>query len=87
LEKLNKDSSFEITTRLRYMIKSVDGDNSVGAINKYINGMLARDSRAFREYVKTISPDVDMTFKYTHEDGEVEEAPITMGVGFFWPSN
>jgi len=87
LEKLNKDSSFEITTRLRYMIKSVDGDNSVGAINKYINGMLARDSRAFREYVKTISPDVNMIFKYTHDDGEVEEAPITMGVGFFWPSN
>jgi hypothetical protein len=24
------------------MIKSVDGDNSIGAINKFINGMLAR---------------------------------------------
>jgi len=27
-----------------------------------------------------------MVFKYTHEDGEVEEAPIPIGVGFFWPS-
>ena len=29
----------------------------------------------------------DMKFEYTHDDGEVEEAPITMGVNFFWPSN
>jgi hypothetical protein len=87
LEKLGKDVSASITTRLRYMIKSVDGDNAIGTINKFVNGMLARDSRAFREYVKTISPDLDMKFTYTHEDGEVEEAPISMGVGFFWPSS
>lgn len=87
LEKLGKDVSADITTRLRYMIKSVDGDTAVGTINKFVNTMLARDSRAFREYVKTISPDVDMKFEYTHDDGEVEEAPISMGVGFFWPSS
>jgi hypothetical protein len=87
LEKLSKDVSYDITTRLRYMITSVNGDNTVSAINKYINGMLARDSRAFREYVKSISPDVDMKFTYTHEDGEVEEAPIGMTVNFFWPSS
>jgi hypothetical protein len=49
--------------------------------------MLARDSRAFRDYVKSISPDLNMKFDYTHDDGEVEEALITMGVNFFWPSN
>jgi hypothetical protein len=87
LEKLSKEVSYDITTRLRYMITSVNGDNTVSAINKYINGMLARDSRAFREYVKTMSPDVDMKFTYTHEDGEVEEAPIGMTVNFFWPSS
>jgi hypothetical protein len=87
LEKLGKDVSASITTRLRYMIKSVDGDNAIATINKFVNGMLARDSRAFREYIKTISPDLDMKFEYTHEDGEVEEAPISMGVGFFWPSS
>ena len=87
LEKLGKDVSASITTRLRYMIKSVDGDNAIATINKFVNGMLARDSRAFREYIKTISPDLDMKFSYTHEDGEVEEAPISMGVGFFWPSS
>ena len=87
LEKLNKDTSYEITTRLRYMIKSVDGDNSVGTINKYINGMLARDSRAFRDYVNSISPDMDMKLEYIHEDGEKEVIPVTMGVSFFWPTD
>jgi len=87
LEKLNKDSSFEITTRLRYMIKAVDGNRDLGRISKFINNeFLARDSKAFREHVKKISPDMNMVFQYTHEDGEVEEAPIPMGIGFFWPS-
>jgi hypothetical protein len=87
LEKIYKDVSSDITTRLRYMITSVDGNSDLAHITKYINGMLARDSKAFREYVKTISPDMNMKFEYTHEDGEVEEAPITLGVSFFWPSN
>ncbi len=68
------------------MIKSVDGNSDIAHIAKYINGMLARDSKALRDYVKKVSPDMDMTFKYTHENGEVEEAPITLGVNFFWPS-
>jgi hypothetical protein len=86
LEKLNKDSSFEITTRLRYMIKSVDGNNDISAISKFVNGMLAKDSKAFRNYVKSISPDIDMVFTHIYEDGQTEVVPITMGVGFFWPS-
>jgi len=87
LEKMSKDTSFEITTRLRYMIKSVDGNEDIGYIAKFINNsFLARDSKAFRDYVKKISPDMNMTFTYTHENGETEVAPIAMGVGFFWPS-
>ena len=87
LQKVNKDVSFDITTRLRHMITAVDGNSDISHIGKYINGMLARDSRAFREHVKTITPDVNMKVEYTHENGEVEEAPITLGVGFFWPSS
>jgi hypothetical protein len=86
LEKVNKDTSHDITTRFRHMIKAVDGDNSIGAINKFVNGFLARDSRAFRDYIKTIQPDMDMRITYTHEDGQEEVLPIVMGVGFFWPS-
>ena len=68
------------------MIKSVDGKNDLATINKFVNNMLAKDSRALREHIKSMSPDMNMKFEYTHEDGEVEEAPIALGVGFFWPS-
>jgi hypothetical protein len=87
LKKLNNDLSSDVTTRLRYMIKSVDGNSEVGTIARFVNNMRAMDSRAFREYVKKVSPDMDMTIQYTHEDGEVEEAPISLGVNFFWPTN
>jgi hypothetical protein len=86
LERLGKDVSADITTRLRYMIVSIDGNSDLSTINRYINGMLARDSRAFRNYVKSISPDMDMNFTYTYDDGEEDILPITMGVNFFWPS-
>jgi hypothetical protein len=86
LKKLNKDLSSDVTTRLRYMIKSVDGNAEVGHITRFVNNMRALDSRAFRDYVKSISPDMDMKVQYTHADGEVEEAPIALGVNFFWPT-
>ena len=87
LEKVNKDVSQDLTTRFRHMIKGVDGNRDISHINKFINGFLAKDSRAFREYIKKIQPDMDMKFTYTHEDGETEVLPIAMGVGFFWPSS
>lgn len=86
LKKMNKDVSADITTRLRYMIKSVEGESNIAAVNKLVNGMLARDSRAFRDYVKSISPDMDMKYEYEHENGEKEVINISLGVGFFWPS-
>lgn len=85
LEKFNKDASFDITTRLRYMILSIDGNSDVGAINKFVSNMLVRDSRAFRNHVKKIQPDMDMTYSYEHPGGEREEVPIQLGVNFFWP--
>ena len=87
LEKFNKDASFDITTRLRYMIKSVDGNSDMGTINKFVSNMLVRDSRAFRNYIKEIQPDMDMTYEHEHEDGEKEVVPITLGVNFFWPGD
>ena len=86
LQKVDKDSAAGITTRMRYMILSVDGKNDVGTINRYVNNMLARDSRAFREYARKLSPDLDMNFVYVHPDGDEEVVPILLGVNFFWPS-
>ena len=51
------------------------------------NRFLAKDTRAFREYIREMSPDINMEFDYENpETGEKEVRSIPMGVGFFWPS-
>jgi hypothetical protein len=89
LQKFNKGgTSSELTTRYRYMIKSVDGKSDTKSIVDFINNkFLARDTRAFRDYVKSIQPDMNMEFEYFDAETQTSEVkPIPMGVGFFWPS-
>jgi hypothetical protein len=89
LAKFNKGGvSSELTTRYRYMIQSVDGKEDMKTITDFIsNKFLTRDTRALREYIKGISPDIVMEYEYEDpETGEKEVRPIPMGVGFFYPS-
>jgi len=92
LQRLTKDKnggSAEVSTRLRYMIVEVDGNSDKGFINNWVkNGLIARDSRELRKYVKTISPDVDLTYTFTSEiTGETEALDIPFGAGFFYPTD
>ena len=83
LKKINKDSSPELTTRLKYLITSVNGEREKKDIRDFVdNYLLARDSRALREYVKEIQPDVDLTF---FPEGNESGVNIPIGVSFFWP--
>ena len=89
LAKFNKGGiSSELTTRYRYMIQEVDGRNDTKSITDFINNkFLAKDTRAFREFIREISPDINMEFDYENpETGEKEVRQIPMGVGFFWPT-
>lgn len=81
LRRINKDSSAELSTRLKYMITSVNGDEK--AVRPYVdNAFLARDSREFRKHVNEIQPDVDLKF---YPDGAEEGVDIPIGVTFLWP--
>ena len=83
LKKINKDNSPELTTRLKYLITSVEGKTEKKDIREFVDSyLLARDSRALREYIKEIQPDVDLTF---FPDGESTRVNIPVGVSFFWP--
>jgi len=90
LNRLTKGEgvSQEVSTRLRYMIQEIDGNQERGYINNFVkNSLLARDSRSFRDYVKNISPDLDLTYEFTSElTGETEALDIPFGVGFFYPT-
>jgi hypothetical protein len=83
IKKVNKFASPELSTRLKYMITSVNGDTDTKNIREFVdNNFLARDSRAFREYIKEIQPDVDLTF---FPDGSDTKVDIPIGLRFFWP--
>jgi len=83
LKKINKENSPELTTRLKYMITSVEGKTETKDIRDFVdNYLLAKDSRKLREYVKEIQPDVDLTF---FPDSAETRVTIPIGVNFFWP--
>jgi hypothetical protein len=83
LKKINKNASPELSTRLKYMITSVEGNTDPKDIREFVdNHLLARDSRAFREYIKEVQPDVDLTFFPEGKDTKVD---LPIGLSFFWP--
>jgi len=76
----------ELTTRLRYVIKEVDGDSSQSVINNIAVNMLARDSMYLREEMLKVSPDIELSQEIDIE-GESVKVDIPMTVGFFWPDS
>jgi len=64
------------------MITSVDGSEEKKDIRDFVdNYFLAKDARAFREYVRNIQPDINMNVIL--DSGE--EATLPIGLNFFWP--
>jgi len=88
LKKIHKRSSPELSTRLKHMILSINGNDDKKVIREFVDKyMLARDSRSFREYIKTFQPDIDLKFNFESNDGIDEEANLPMTVSFFWPDS
>jgi hypothetical protein len=84
-----KGGTSEVTTRLKYMILSVNGNSDRAYVNSWVlNQFLAKDVKAFREYVREISPDLNMKFDFVSEaTGETEALDIPFGIDFFYPTN
>jgi hypothetical protein len=85
LKKVNKNFSSDLTTRLKYIITSVEGDSDTKSIRDFIdNYLLARDSRALREYIRDIQPDIDLN-TFIEVNGESVEIEVPIGINFFFP--
>jgi hypothetical protein len=84
LKKLSPNSTPpDISTRLKHLIVSVNGEREKKSIRQFVdNYLLAADSRALRQYVVQITPDVDLTF---FPDQSEERVSIPIGLKFFWP--
>ena len=88
LQKLDKNASPELSTRLKYMITSVDGNTETKSIREFVdNYMLARDAKAFRTHISNTQPDINLVFEFEGVNGTDEEATIPITLNFFWPDN
>ncbi len=85
LKKINKNASPEVSTRMKYMILSVNGDDDKKTIREFVDTyFLAQDARAFRKHIKEHQPDVELTTQVELSDG-MEDIEIPITVNFFWP--
>ena len=86
LQKINPNSSTDVTTRMKFMITSVNGKTEVKDIRDFVdNYLLAPDSRALREYYNKIQPDIDLKFVPNDENYTGEGINIPISLNFFWP--
>ena len=82
IKRVKKDASPELSTRLKHILISVDGKTEKKDLRDFVdNYLLARDSRALREHIRSTQPDVDLNVVL--DSGE--EVRIPIGLSFFWP--
>ena len=86
LKKVNL--SADVTTRLKQTIVAVNGSREKKDIRDFVdNFLLAADARALRDYIKEVTPDLDLTFTFVGSDGYTEEGvDLPIGVSFFYPN-
>lgn len=87
-KKINKDVSTEISTRLNYIITSVNGESDTATIRKFVANQLAtRDSLVLRMHIKNTTPKLDTTFEFACEHCQYQKnQEVPMGLSFFWPN-
>lgn len=85
LEKLKKEVSPEMSTRMKHLILSVEGDSELKTVREFVDTyLLARDAKALRDHIVDFQPDVDFTYEI-EVDGELEEIKIPITSNFFFP--
>ena len=86
LKRLNKNTSSDLSTRMKYVITSIDNDSETKTIREFVdNEFLARDARELRNHISKIQPSVDLSYDYEDQRGNVTTIDIPVGIQFFWP--
>ena len=73
---------------MKQSVIAVNGSREKKDIREFVdNFLLASDAKALREYMRTVSPDLDLTFTFIGSDGYTQEGvDLPLGVSFFYPT-
>lgn len=86
LQKLDKESNPEGSTRLKYIITSINGSRESADIRKFVdNFLLAKEARELRAYYSEIAPDINFSGQVQTSNGVEEDVNVPIGLNFFWP--
>jgi hypothetical protein len=80
----------ELTTRLKNIIVSVDGNADKRYVSNFVdNELFAMDSRSLRTYMKDVTPDtkLEVPFLCTSCDHDEEALGFAIDTNFFWPKS
>jgi hypothetical protein len=70
------------------MITEVDGNNDPGFIRMFVENMKALDSRALRNYISSVQPDIDLSIDVIDEEtGDPFRTDVRIESHFFWPNS
>jgi hypothetical protein len=86
LKKFNGSVEADTTTRLKYMITSVNGNTDKKVVRDFSEAIIIRDLRVLREEIKKVTPDVDFEVRTQCPscDSDVKMR-MPIGANFFWP--
>jgi hypothetical protein len=88
LQKINPNGSSDVTTRMKHIITSINGNREAKTVRDFVdNYLLAPDARALREYYAKVQPDIDMKFIPKDENYTGEGIAIPISLNFFWPDS
>ena len=86
MKKINPNLSSGVTTRLKYIITSINGDTDKKSIREFVDKyLLAPDARALREYYNKIQPDINVKYIPEDENYTGEGINIPISLSFFYP--
>jgi hypothetical protein len=94
LKKINENSKIkaqidpEMSTRMKYLITSVNGNTEDKIVRNFVEVMLTRDTLEFRKHLAKMTPNLDMSYDFECADCEYESKSIMpMLPEFFWPKS
>ena len=86
LKKIGSNIQPEATTRLRHIVAEVDGSTDTKVIRETVENMVVKDSRALREFYRSVTPDVTFETTFVCDNcSEQTVLPFSIGTNFFWP--
>jgi hypothetical protein len=86
LKKINPNSTYDVTTRLKFIITSIEGKYDQKSIRDFVdNFLIAKDARALREYYSQVQPDIELKYIPEDENYTGEGIDIPINLNFFWP--